>query len=846
MRSGAVLGAALVLCPGAAAAAKKTTRYSVAGGCYSLAPAQGADAPAALSQLRFQATDLGSYLLYTPEAEFVAAVGDAVATASEPSPAADWRVRGSAKRGFTLSPASAPDSALAAGAVGLALAARGAEGTTFRLVRADGCAVFPEAELNVKGRPGRGKTLFGEVRGVMDGHMHWMTFEYIGGNFHCGRPWHRYGIPAALPDCSSIEGPQGSAAPVQNFLNFGQPVAPHDTSGYPKLTEWRRDNLTYEGTYYRWLERAWKTGLKLIVMPINENRVLCELMPPNQRRNSCQEMVTVDTGIKDIKEMQRYVNAQAGGPGKGFFQIVRNPFQARKVINQGKMAVVLEIEISELFDCRGSVPESCSREIVDQGLEEMYRAGVRSSLLLNKFDNPLTGVRFDGGPIGALINAGNKNSYGSFWDAETCQGRKHDNEIEGGAVTDPALAALVNQASGGGATPTYPPAPHCNKRGLTQLGRHTVRRMIDLGMIINPDHMSQRGVDETISLAEARDYSGVISPHGWMDPRNWPRIWRLGGMAFPSAGNAEGYVDAWRTYRPKDTPHYFGWGYGADLGGLAAQAAPGPQGAPTTVSYPFKSIDGATTVRQQRTGDRTFDYPTEGVAHYGLYAEWFEEVRKTGGSPIKRDLLRGPEAYLQMWERAVGVPEERCQTHFQRFTRRGLGPLRLGMSSRQLLTRAGQPLHRTQAWTYCVNGKDNPHAGATAVLTRHGRVTLVAANASGQHALGIEPGESAEKVREVADAAGGGLWTAKLGDKTVAFVVSNGEVKTVAVAGGRAARSEASLRANLDRVPNRIDRRPPNVVGSPTANLSPQRAIPYVASGDGASPFPAYCGIQPS
>ena len=54
--------------------------------------------------------------------------------------------------------------------------------------------------------------------------MHWMTFEYFGGRFHCGKPWHPFGIAAALPDCASIEGPAGSAAPFQNFLNYGKPV----------------------------------------------------------------------------------------------------------------------------------------------------------------------------------------------------------------------------------------------------------------------------------------------------------------------------------------------------------------------------------------------------------------------------------------------------------------------------------------------------------------------------------------------------------------------------------------------------------------------------------------------
>ena len=78
--------------------------------------------------------------------------------------------------------------------------------------------------------------------------MHWMAYQYFGGNFHCGAPWHPYGIPFALPDCSSVEGPQGTTASFQNFLNYGNPAQPHDTRGYPHDGRRpTRGNLTVRG-----------------------------------------------------------------------------------------------------------------------------------------------------------------------------------------------------------------------------------------------------------------------------------------------------------------------------------------------------------------------------------------------------------------------------------------------------------------------------------------------------------------------------------------------------------------------------------------------------------------------
>jgi hypothetical protein len=822
------------------AGAQTQTRYSEAGGCFNLASAgSGATAPGG-SSLRFQATDLGSYLLYRQAGDFLAAgAGDTVGPVAQPSPAADWVVEDAGAGAFTLSPKSAPAKVLAVSGAQLVLAPRGSAGDAgrFAFSPASGCAAFPEAELNASGTPSRGETSYGEVRGLLDGHMHWMNFEYLGGNFHCGRPWHPYGIPAALPDCSSIEGPAGSTAPMQNFLNYGSPVAPHDTSGWPKLTSWAHTNLTYDGVYWRWVQRVWMAGERLIVMPVNENRVLCELQA--NRRTNCDEMATARQELDDIYKLQDYVDAQAGGPGQGFFQIVTNPFDARRVINEGKMAVVLEVEISEPFGCRGlESTSSCSQSQIDSELQDLYNRGVRSSLLLNKFDNPLTGVRFDSGEVGELINAGNKTSSGSFWSAETCTGPEHDNEIFTGAPTGFLATLLTSLGVPGGTLPTYPPAPHCNTRGLTSLGAHTVERMMDRGMIVNPDHMSQRGVDATLKLAEQRHYSGVISPHGWMDPRNWPRIWALGGMAFPNSGTASGFVQDWRNHRPASTPYYFGWGWGADLGGLAVQGAPPDPGSPR-VDYPFKSLDGAVTLDRQRTGDRVFDYDDEGVAHYGLYADWAEEVRKLGGPQIADDLLRGPEAYLQMWERAVGVPSTRCLNRRARL-RRGLGPIRLGMNFRTLLQSAGQPLRRTRAWTYCVQKSGS--RGAAAVLTPDGTVALIASDARGHRARGIHPGTKLARLRGRARRVGGGVWVARSSKKAkkakkrakirIIYLVRHKRVRTVALAGPQV-RGRRALRQYMRLVPTAgMKARRTLAVKSAGAPITDRNAAPLVQQQD--------------
>ncbi|MGH2894200.1 MAG: hypothetical protein ACRDPM_13200 [Solirubrobacteraceae bacterium] len=66
-------------------------------------------------------------------------------------------------------------------------------GTGMRLpvtfVPATGCAVYPEAQVDAVGTPLHGASPEAAVLGTVEGHAHVTAFEFLGGDWHCGRPW---------------------------------------------------------------------------------------------------------------------------------------------------------------------------------------------------------------------------------------------------------------------------------------------------------------------------------------------------------------------------------------------------------------------------------------------------------------------------------------------------------------------------------------------------------------------------------------------------------------------------------------------------------------------------------
>jgi hypothetical protein len=558
----------------------------------------------------------------------------------------------------------------------------------------DACASFPEAPLNAVVSPDFYEPRDPElaVIGYADLHAHLGFEKSLGAVGMAGHLFHKFGVEHALGDCEELHGPDGAF----DFLGVSGGTPGHDTTGWPDFTFWpNRCAISHMMNYYRWIERAYLGGMRLVVTMPTGNSTYCQLVTmlrPGLAEGDCSPADTVELQTLVMYDLQDYIDAQEGGPGKGWFRIVTSPTEARDVIAQNKLAVVLGVEYGTLFDCRIGQEAKCTPEYVDEELDKLYDMGIRSVYPLHRFDNAFGGTRTAGGTTNAWMNLTNKmntglidhvidlflpgrllfepSAGGYFWEMGECpvgaQGKtglrnmqdfvyqdipSFGSFIDGlvQAILIDKLEPLPDYADYGGST------PGCNVRHLQPIGEHLIHGLIDRGMILNIDHLSYYTLVETLDVLEDRQYSGVISDHGWiensLDIRN--RIYALGGLV-ARGGSPSGAANniAQLSEEMSAYPFATGVGIGTDVQGMCCQPN---SDSGVEISYPFTSYDGLVTFEQPTVGNRTFDYANEGIAHYGLYAEWMEnlwQVDEDHPADVMEIFMNSAETYLQMWERA--------------------------------------------------------------------------------------------------------------------------------------------------------------------------------------------------
>ncbi len=453
----------------------KMTRYEMANQCWAIisnanqaylaAEGDGYAANAmkeGAAAFYLKPTALGKYMLYNADRALLTAEGNRTGLASldDASDAAEWTVLAvgddteypptpayhveptpeqvraylefkdpdTKSRDFTIAPTARPGEQLAVDGGGALVVSTAGNNPGFRFVPSAGCANFPEAESNFSGVPFRGALEDGSVLGHTDAHVHISATEFLGGIQH-GFPYHKFGVTHALSDCRETHGEHGLKDAMGGL--FSMDPDGHATSGFPEFEEWpARDMLTHEAIYWKWLERSWAAGLRVIVNDLVDNQTLCELTRElnGDPTYDCNSMNNAGRQAGTMYGMMDYIDAQYGGRGKGFFRIVHDSGRAREVIADGKIAVILGIEISNLFDCTvnynplrterpfeetgsGGRENSygCTRESLVVQMDRAWGWGVRQIITIHEFDNAFGGNGiFDG----LILNLGNRENSG--------------------------------------------------------------------------------------------------------------------------------------------------------------------------------------------------------------------------------------------------------------------------------------------------------------------------------------------------------------------------------------------------------------------------------------------------
>ena len=515
------------------------------------------------------------------------------------------------------------------------------------------------------------------VLGFADLHNHQFAHLGFGGVEFFGEPLGP--VDQALPWCDTAHGLGGAGDVIGEFmkwstygfkLNFG-----HKVGGYPEFDGWPRwDSYTHQTVHVDWLERAWQGGMRLMVMLAVNNEWMCELpgfkLAPGR---TPADMEAVDLQLDAAVALEAQLDQQAGRAGQGWYRIVRSAQEAASVIEAGKLAVILGIEVDYLFGSylnRGLTPDQ-----VKAAVQQYYDKGVRYVFPVHFADNAFGGTGLQNSMQWADSAIDISTPLGDLqtpYVLQTEDGRQLGYEYDGGKK---------------------------NKRGLTALGQVLLHELIAHGMLFDVDHMSYNTRSAALDIAEAASYPVISGHSGFLDVLSGAkrhegqqtgaevdRLRGTGGMVAPiiAQGNLE-QVNTWKRPDGTSIPHVCGStintyvqaylyavermnggpvGIGTDFNGFAGVPGPiaGPDACPgnkapnspppAQLSYPFTAAVTGAQMQRSQIGQKTFEINIDGLAHVGMLPDFIAHLTAMGVRDDElQPLLHSADSFVQTWRR---------------------------------------------------------------------------------------------------------------------------------------------------------------------------------------------------
>lgn len=475
----------------------------------------------------------------------------------------------------------------------------------------------------------------GPVRGFADIHLHQMAeYAFAGAWFHGS---HSGPESVALGKCSGGGILGGDHARTRyGVLNefLGMTAGTdgdtgwhfHKRHGYPSYTGWPRwDTIAHQQVWEGHLKQAHDSGLSLYVMSAVDFAPLCHCMPKKNMKPglNCDEMSSVDLQLQAALDF---------ASGRDWVKIARSPEEARSIINSGRLAMVLAIEVTGLF----------GNDDWRERLDYYYRRyHVRSIQFAHQMDNRFSGVA----PHHFIFK----------------------------------LFKILEDIGEGDPVPGFDlDAGGRNRLGMTAEGKELARAMMRKNMIIDISHMSERAVCDLYDIAAGMDYYPLVLSHGHLrsimtgKKRNEEKttpdyiirmIRETGGMIGLRTGSEQV-----RTYGASGVPNdcdgstksfaqAYQYGtlglkvdiaFASDFNGFIQQLRPRFGGRHETCGASGRPAV-AERQRKAQTGRVGTPLDCRGFGHIGLEGDIIRELNNFGVDTT--GLENSAEAFIRVWER---------------------------------------------------------------------------------------------------------------------------------------------------------------------------------------------------
>jgi len=497
-----------------------------------------------------------------------------------------------------------------------------------------------------------------------------------------------WGVPEgalehAVPYCTPAHGPAGALDVFSTVIKaslYSEIRVGHKVGGNPQFDGWPRwDSVTHQSMHVDWLRRAWQGGLRLMVMLAVNNEYMCRLPGVKRKGFTCNDMDAVDRQLRGAVDMETAIDSQAGGPGRGWYRIVRSPQEAAAAIAGDKLAVVLGIEVDYLF--ASYLGHKLSEAQVAQQVKAWFDRGVRYIFPIHFGDNLFGGAAYQNG----LKTAGPVGLAGiaPFYHHDTVDGAQFGYRFRAGWPYD-----VEHKSSG-----------HINAHGLTDLGKFLLHELSGYGILWDVDHMSRSSRSDALNIAETLGYPamsghtglvdlcrGNAASEGQLTADEVERVYGTGGMISPIVRQGSiAETGTWTRPAGRTIPHTcsnssnsFAQAYlylvdrapghpiaiGTDLNGFAG--LPGPRfgsercpgngrrkpGQQTGITYPFTSVSGQ-ELGPSQIGQKRYDMNVDGLAHVGMLPDLIADLSAMGlSSADLQPLVTSAQAWADTWSKA--------------------------------------------------------------------------------------------------------------------------------------------------------------------------------------------------